>query len=151
MLSFLVPCKCGQSTDQPALSSAANDQRHPKSVINVPFPSQRLANIAFRALSVDQELSPLVRRSFSLTPAPSLPTGPRAGGDVNSSEGENVPPRTVLKILYRASTNRMLRVAVNGFFESIGVVLNVMEELDVDMISGPIKDSLHGVQGLEAN
>ena len=27
----------------------------------------------------------------------------------------------------------MLRVAVNGFMESLGVVLGVMEELDVDV------------------
>ena len=29
----------------------------------------------------------------------------------------------------------MLRVAVNGFMESLGVVLQVMEELDVDMLA----------------
>jgi EKC/KEOPS complex subunit PCC1/LAGE3 len=28
----------------------------------------------------------------------------------------------------------MLRVAVNGFMESVGVVLGVMEELDVDVL-----------------
>lgn len=30
----------------------------------------------------------------------------------------------------------MLRVAVNGFFESLGVVLGVMRELDVDVVGG---------------
>ena len=29
----------------------------------------------------------------------------------------------------------MLRVAVNGFMESLGVVLQVMEELDVDVLA----------------
>ena len=29
----------------------------------------------------------------------------------------------------------MLRVAVNGFMESMGVVLRVMEELDVDVFA----------------
>ena len=43
----------------------------------------------------------------------------------------------------------MLRVAVNGFFESLGVVLGVMEELDVDTYAGPDTESLKGVQGLE--
>ena len=43
---------------------------------------------------------------------------------------------TILKTLYRATTNRMLRVAVNGFMESLGVVLGVMEELDVDVLDG---------------
>ncbi|KAJ5386673.1 hypothetical protein N7509_009214 [Penicillium cosmopolitanum] len=41
---------------------------------------------------------------------------------------------TVLQTTYRATTNRMLRVAVNGFMESIGVVLGVMAELDVDVL-----------------
>lgn len=41
---------------------------------------------------------------------------------------------TVLRTEYKATTNRMLRVAVNGFMESLGVVLGVMEELDVDVL-----------------
>ncbi|KAH0558521.1 hypothetical protein GP486_004821 [Trichoglossum hirsutum] len=59
---------------------------------------------------VDVELSPLVRRSFSQV------------------EG------SVLRTEYKAATDRMLRVAVNGFMESVGVVLGVMEELDVDVL-----------------
>lgn len=43
----------------------------------------------------------------------------------------------------------MLRVAVNGFFETLGVVVQCMEELDVDVIGNSIKESLVGVQGLE--
>ena len=43
----------------------------------------------------------------------------------------------------------MLRVAVNGFFESLGVVLGVMKELDVDTVHGEIEGDLKGVQGLE--
>ncbi|EEQ91772.1 hypothetical protein RJZ56_007802 [Blastomyces dermatitidis] len=46
--------------------------------------------------------------------------------------------RTVLQTEYRATTNRMLRVAVNGFMESLGVVLGVMEELDVDVLKGEL-------------
>ena len=42
---------------------------------------------------------------------------------------------TVLRTEYKATTNRMLRVAVNGFMESLGVALGVMEELDVDVLS----------------
>ena len=41
---------------------------------------------------------------------------------------------SVLRTEYKATTNRMLRVAVNGFMESVGVVLGVMEELDVDVL-----------------
>lgn len=43
--------------------------------------------------------------------------------------------KTVLRTEYRAKTNRMLRVAVNGFMESLGVVLGVMERLDVDVLA----------------
>lgn len=69
-----------------------------------------------KTLQVDAELSPLVHRSFSLV----APEG--------SSEA------TVLSTQYKATTNRMLRVAVNGFMESLSVVLGIMEELDVDVV-----------------
>ncbi len=71
-----------------------------------------------RALQVDAELSPLVRRKFSLV----------AEGISDQAEP------TILRTEYDATTNRMLRVAVNGFMESLGVVLQVMEELDVDVL-----------------
>lgn len=50
----------------------------------------------------------------------------------SASKGET----SVLQTTYRATTNRMLRVAVNGFMESLGVVLGVMHELDVDVLAG---------------
>ncbi|KAI9784651.1 MAG: hypothetical protein M1839_001873 [Geoglossum umbratile] len=78
--------------------------------IDIPLPTPRLARIALRALQVDMELSPLVRRSFSQV------------------------EESVLRTEYKATTNRMLRVAVNGFMESVSVVLGVMEELDVDVL-----------------
>lgn len=43
----------------------------------------------------------------------------------------------------------MLRVAVNGFLESLGVVLGVIRELDVDVVHGEVEGGLGGVQGLE--
>ena len=43
----------------------------------------------------------------------------------------------------------MLRVAVNGFFESVGVVIGAMKDLDVDVIYDAVTDPLTGVQGLE--
>nr|OQO17960.1 hypothetical protein B0A51_13545 [Rachicladosporium sp. CCFEE 5018] len=106
--------------------------------INTPFPTSRLANIALRSLSVDEELSPLVKRSFSLADGPTSP--------IESDTG-NI--QTVLKTEYRATTNRMLRVAVNGFFESLIVVMQVMEELDVDVIQEKGMESLEGAQGIE--
>ncbi|KAK8911146.1 hypothetical protein QC760_000203 [Botrytis cinerea] len=84
--------------------------------LDIPLPTARLASAALSALSVDTELSPLVRRTFSLiAPSPST-------------------PKSILRTSYRATTNRMLRVAVNGFMESVSVVLSVMEELDVDVL-----------------
>lgn len=70
-----------------------------------------------QALQVDAELSPLVRRQFSLA----------------AMDGQDV--QNILRTEYKATTNRMLRVAVNGFMESVGVVLQVMEELDVDVLA----------------
>jgi EKC/KEOPS complex subunit PCC1/LAGE3 len=77
-----------------------------------------------QALQVDKELSPLVRRSFSIVP----PATEVANGIAPEHE------KTVLRTEYKATTNRMLRVAVNGFMESLTVVLGVMEELDVDIL-----------------
>ena len=114
------------------LSFFACFAQHPniRRQLNIPFPSHHYASTALRALSVDAELSPLVRRTFSL-----------AGSD--KEEEQNV-----LVVNYAATTNRMLRVAVNGFFESVGVVIGVIKELDVDVVYEPVTESLDGVQGL---
>lgn len=127
--------------------------------ILVPLPTNRLASSALRALQVDAELSPLVRRTFSLDYPQSLD---RSYEEEEEEEEEHNPDentdtkgrkscalsssvadddelsdenRTVLRTEYKATTNRMLRVAVNGFMESLGVVLGVMEELDVDVLA----------------
>ena len=117
--------------------------------ISIPLPTHRLASSAIRALSVDAELSPLVRRTFYLT-APettdntTLENAPIESSVVNPNaeasspavtDGKGAAERlTVLHTEYKATTNRMLRVAVNGFMESLGVVLGVMEELDIDVL-----------------
>ena len=116
--------------------------------ISVPLPTHRLASYALQALSVDAELSPLVRRCFSLTtPGSSNKStqsdhAARLNGDalsptVTDAAGAN-EQTTILRTEYKATTNRMLRVAVNGFMESLGVVLGVMEELDVDVLAEDI-------------
>lgn len=87
--------------------------------LEVPFPTGRLASVALRSLQVDKELSPLVRRTFAL------------GG---ASDIEGVDDR-VLLVEYRATTNRMLRVAVNSFMESLYLVIEVMENLDTDVLA----------------
>jgi EKC/KEOPS complex subunit PCC1/LAGE3 len=96
----------------------------PSRVIDVPLLSPRLASTAMRALQVDAELSPLVRRNFTLVAA-DVADKPNNGGHDSY--------KTILRTEYSATTNRMLRVAVNGFMESLGVVLQVMQELDVDV------------------
>ncbi|ROT40067.1 transcription factor Pcc1 [Sodiomyces alkalinus F11] len=94
------------------------DTEFPCSIdIEIPFHTERLADVAHRTLSVDKELSSLVRRSFSLRNQP--------------QEGSHAAA-TVLHVRYKATTNRMLRVAVNAFMESLYLVIEVMEHLDVD-------------------
>jgi EKC/KEOPS complex subunit PCC1/LAGE3 len=97
----------------------------------VPLPDHRLASTAMRALQVDAELSPWVQRKFSLVAPTNLDAAARNG---NEQLHDDVH-KTILRIGYSATTNRMLRVAVNGFMESLGVVLQVMEELDTDVLS----------------
>lgn len=86
--------------------------------LDVPFLDARLASVALRALGVDKELSALVKRDLT-TVAPA---------DAYSKV------QNILRVEYKATTNRMLRVAVNSFFESLALVLEVMEELDVDVV-----------------
>ncbi|KAF2643791.1 Pcc1-domain-containing protein [Massarina eburnea CBS 473.64] len=112
-----------------------------KLTLNIPFPTPHLATTALRALSVDQEPSPLVKRSFALA----APSSTSASSEPPSNEAE----KTILRVEYAADTNRMLRVAVNGFLESVGVVVGVMKELDVDVVGDEIEGGLEGVQGLE--
>ncbi|KAE8145300.1 CTAG/Pcc1 family [Aspergillus avenaceus] len=87
--------------------------------ISLPLPTNRLASSALRAIEVDAELSPFVRREMTVT---------------SSKPTETEEEKAILETTYRATTNRMLRVAVNGFMESLGVVLGVMEELDEDVL-----------------
>lgn len=84
-----------------------------------------------------------MKRDFSLV---SAGADASTGVEHLSLEEKN---KTVLKTEYRATTNRMLRVAVNGFLESLGVVLQVMEELDVDVLQDKGLEGLEGVQGVE--
>lgn len=92
-------------------------------VISIPLPSNRLASAALQAIQVDKELSALVHRSFALK-SPEPQTG----------DGVDEESKTVLETTYRATTNRMLRVSVNGFMDTLGVVLGVIEDLDVDVL-----------------
>jgi len=106
-------------------------------VVDVPLPTNRLASTALRALQVDAELSPLVQRTFSLASPDSMTTAfnrevsNAQPSDANIAQDDH---KTILRVEYKATTNRMLRVAVNGFMESLRLVLGIMEELDVDVL-----------------
>ncbi|KAK3693527.1 transcription factor Pcc1-domain-containing protein [Podospora appendiculata] len=101
-----------------ATDNSSPEEEFPCSLtLNIPFPDARLASVALRALKVDKELSALVQRDLSTTTA-------------SDDEREE----RILHVEYRATTNRMLRVAVNSFMESVALVLEVMEELDVDVL-----------------
>jgi len=117
--------------------ASVTDQFPCSIVIDLPLPTNRLASTALRALQVDAELSPLVQRTFSLASAQL--DGPPMNGVGHAAHAQNATEdqehKTVLRTEYRATTNRMLRVAVNGFMESLSVVLGVMEELDVDVLA----------------
>ncbi|KAK8241494.1 transcription factor Pcc1-domain-containing protein [Phyllosticta capitalensis] len=95
--------------------------------LSIPLPSPTHATTTLRTISIDAELSPLVQRTLAISPS-------------NAS---------VLQVHYAATTNRMLRVAVNGFFDSLGVVLGVMEECDRDTVLLPGGESVQGAQGVE--
>ncbi|KAF2126866.1 Pcc1-domain-containing protein [Dothidotthia symphoricarpi CBS 119687] len=110
------------------------------STLHIPFPTAHLASVARLALSVDAELSPLVRRSFALVTLSQSSSSP---------QDSSATDKSVLQVNYAATTNRMLRVAVNGIFESLGVVIGVMKDLDVDVLYDPVTEGLEGVQGLE--
>ncbi|VUC34458.1 unnamed protein product [Clonostachys rosea] len=108
---------CHTPPSLPILYPVRQHQEADEKTINIPFPSERLASTALRTLQVDKELSPLVRRHIFVTSPPD-----------DNDEGR------LLTTEYKAATNRMLRVAVNSFMESLKLVLEVMEHLDVDVL-----------------
>ena len=99
---------------------------------------------------MDAEISPLVHRSFSLASSDASYSNHSSGSRIAAAKAPlngdatlalkagcaaGDEELTILRTEYKATTNRMLRVAVNGFMESLGVVLGVMEELDVDVLA----------------
>lgn len=56
-------------------------------------------------------------------------------GESSQPPDDESASATILLTEYKATTNRMLRVAVNGFMESLGLVLGIMQELDSDVLN----------------
>ncbi|TFB05494.1 hypothetical protein CCMA1212_002624 [Trichoderma ghanense] len=100
--------------------------------LHIPFPTPRLASTALKALQVDPELSPLVQRTLSVV-ASTAASSASDSSEPQAQTGEE--DAQVLRVEYRATTNRMLRVAVNSFMEGLKLVLEVMEQLDVDVLA----------------
>ena len=78
-----------------------------------------------------------MRRTFTLVEPPSSTFAEPQEKKQKQDPDES---KTVLKTTYCATTNRMLRVAVNGFMESLGVILGVMAELDVDVLKAEMEE-----------
>ncbi|KAH0524942.1 hypothetical protein TsFJ059_007380 [Trichoderma semiorbis] len=108
----------------------SSDPKFPCSMqLRIPFPTPRLASTALKALQVDPELSPLVQRHLSVVSS-------------SSSSPSSDDHAEVLQVEYQATTNRMLRVAVNSFMEGLKLVLEVMEQLDVDVLAADKANSI---------
>jgi EKC/KEOPS complex subunit PCC1/LAGE3 len=75
------------------------------------------------------------------TPAPEAATEPQEKKQKQEPNLDSLDEsKTVLQVNYYATTNRMLRVAVNGFMESMGVILGAMAELDVDVLEAEYEE-----------
>ncbi|KAH0493970.1 hypothetical protein TgHK011_000609 [Trichoderma gracile] len=117
--------------------------------LHIPFPTPRLASTALKALQVDPELSPLVQRTLSVVSSSSSSSSTTTTTNVSDSKSPQTQTQTqttggdaqVLRVEYRATTNRMLRVAVNSFMEGLKLVLEVMEQLDVDVLAAEGQNS----------
>lgn len=59
--------------------------------------------------------------------------GQQEGGEDTKTPGQT-QSAFALRADYRATTNRMLRVAVNSYMESLRLVVDVMGALDVDVL-----------------
>ncbi|OJD16968.1 hypothetical protein AJ78_02902 [Emergomyces pasteurianus Ep9510] len=107
-----------------------------------PQPQQQAqAQAQSHSQSVSRTDSTTTTATNTASSTPNITTSRSLGAEKEHEEdGEEVEEDelTVLQTEYRATTNRMLRVAVNGFMESLGVVLGVMEELDVDVLAGEL-------------
>merc|ERR1712000_147404 len=117
------PCRDKNKSFRPVSMESSGE--FPCSIrIDIPLPTNRLATTALKAIEVDPELSPLVRRELSVVAPPdsSVPEGP-----------------ALLRADYRATTNRMLRVSTNGF----------METLDTDVLEGQLESRRIEAQAIE--
>jgi len=86
---------------------------------------------AIRGVLRMTEQGEVVNQSYGLRPI-AMRTLERTFSAVAAVPGSD--DATVLRAEYRATTNRMLRVAVNSFMDSLYMVIEVMGELDADVL-----------------
>ncbi|KAI7864402.1 transcription factor Pcc1-domain-containing protein [Spinellus fusiger] len=78
--------------------------------LEIPFPSERLATVAMRVLSVDKELkADQVQRTLTTA-------------------------EEILTVRFECTSTRMLRVSVNSFLEMVGMVTKTMDHYDIPQI-----------------
>lgn len=63
-----------------------------------------------------------------------------AAGTVGDNEDDTTQEQNILRVHYEATTNRMLRVAVNSFMDSLLLIIEVMEKLDADVLEAQNKE-----------
>ncbi|KAK9481110.1 CTAG/Pcc1 family [Lipomyces japonicus] len=95
---------------------------HPhRLAVLIPFATWRQASIAVSALSPDPQLRP---DQFVQV----LSISGRHDDDIKNNKDDDI--QTGLLAQFEAASERVLRVGVNGFFESLGVVIGCLNELD---------------------
>ncbi|KAJ8096856.1 CTAG/Pcc1 family [Lipomyces tetrasporus] len=86
--------------------------------LTIPFSTPRQAQIAYNAISPDPQLKPdQFTQVLSVSKA------------IGSCDESNNPGR-ILIAKFEAESERVLRVGVNGFLESLGVVVGCLKDLD---------------------
>ncbi|KAK9368112.1 CTAG/Pcc1 family [Lipomyces kononenkoae] len=87
--------------------------------LTIPFETARQTEIAYNAISPDPQLKPdEFTQVLSITEA----CDP---GD------QSIPSRIILVAEFEAASERVLRVGVNGFLDSLGVVIGCLKDLDL--------------------
>ncbi|KAK9237750.1 CTAG/Pcc1 family [Lipomyces kononenkoae] len=85
--------------------------------LTIPFHTSRQAEIAYNAISPDPQLKP---DQFTQVLSIKDASGP----------GDQLIAGRILVAEFEAASERVLRVGVNGFLDSLGVVVGCLKDLD---------------------
>ncbi|KAK7205680.1 CTAG/Pcc1 family [Myxozyma melibiosi] len=120
-----------------------------KLTLTIPFPSYRYASLAYKALSPDPVLKPdqfdlkmsvLPCLSIDSNTVDSSSSSSSSSRSSNGSEEQRTAATAVTKLVveFAAATDRVLRVGVNGFFESLIVVVECFNAFEGDGDEGVV-------------